>query len=115
MQNEIQSGTPDRRILDIVQTPHKQVDNQQSQQASSVNRQVKDNELAGGVNLSSYTNQPKGFELYMTAMQDGNFYASKEIYKGQKNVDNARLLRGLSQGSEKLFQEMINEQYKYGN
>jgi hypothetical protein len=43
---------------------------------------------------------------------DVAFYAPKEIYKNQKTVDNARTLRGLQGGSDRLHQEMVNQQYK---
>jgi hypothetical protein len=45
-------------------------------------------------------------------MPDVAFYAPKEIYKNQVNVDNARVLRGL--GSDRLHQEMVNQQYRLG-
>jgi hypothetical protein len=44
------------------------------------------------------------------AMPDVAFYAPKEIYRNQVNVDNVRLLRGLS--SDRLHQQMIDMQYK---
>ena len=47
----------------------------------------------------------------MSVMTDASFYASKDIYTEQKNVDNARLLRGLSGASDLKHQQMINEQY----
>jgi len=40
------------------------------------------------------------------------FYAPREIYKNQRTVDNARVLRGLQGGSDRLHQELINLQYK---
>ena len=43
-------------------------------------------------------------------MPDAAFYAPKEIYRNQVNVDNVRLLRGL--GSDRLHQQMIDMQYK---
>jgi hypothetical protein len=46
-------------------------------------------------------------------MPDVAFYAPREIYRNQVNVDNTRLLRGL--GSDRLHQEMVNQQYKTGN
>jgi hypothetical protein len=42
-------------------------------------------------------------------MQDAQFYASKEIYRGQRNVDNARALRGL--GTDRLHRQMVEQQY----
>jgi hypothetical protein len=109
-------STLDRQLLDDIQKPTTiQTETKTTTQKSSVNQKAKDNELAAGVNLASMTTQPVGFELYMSALPDGQFYAPKEIYKGQKNVDNARLLRGLTGGSDRLHQQMIDSQYNLGN
>jgi len=85
----------------------------QEQRTDSVNKNVQSNELAGGVDLTRMATQPAGYQSYSTAMPDVAFYAPREIYKNQVNVDNARLLRGL--GSDRLHQEMVNQQYKIGN
>ena len=76
-----------------------------------VNQNVKDNDLADGVSVNAIATTPRGFESYMSVMTDASFYASKDIYTEQKNVDNARLLRGLSGASDLKHQQMINEQY----
>jgi hypothetical protein len=78
----------------------------------SVNAKVKDNDAAGGVSIASIAKQPQGFELYMGGMADRPFYAPKEIYKGQKVVDNARAQRMLNGASDRLHQEMVDQQYK---
>ncbi len=44
------------------------------------------------------------------ALADAPFYAPKEIYRNQVNVDNVRVLRQLS--SDKLHQDLVNLQYK---
>jgi hypothetical protein len=85
----------------------------QEQKTDSVNKNVQSNELAGGVDLTRMATQPVGYQAYSTAMPDVAFYAPREIYRNQVNVDNARLLRGL--GSDRLHQEMVNQQYKIGN
>lgn len=77
----------------------------------SVNAKTKDNDAAGGVSLASIAKQPQGFELYMGGMTDRPFYAPKEIYKGQRVVDNARAQRLLSGASDRLHQEMVDMQY----
>jgi hypothetical protein len=87
--------------------------NTQEQKTDSVNRNVQTNELAGSVDLRTMATQPQGYQAYFGAMPDVAFYAPKEIYKNQVNVDNVRLLRGL--GSDRLHQEMVNQQYKIGN
>jgi hypothetical protein len=106
----------DRQLLDDIQKPVLQVETKQTrQQTSTVNQKVKDNDVAGSVSLASISKQPIGFELYSAAMRDGKFYAPKEIYKGQKTVDNVRLLRGLSGGSDRLHQQMVDIQYNLGS
>jgi hypothetical protein len=85
----------------------------QEQKTDSVNKNVQPNELAGAVDITRMATQPAGYQAYSMMMPDVAFYAPKEIYKNQVNVDNVRLLRGL--GSDRLHQEMVNQQYKLGN
>jgi hypothetical protein len=81
------------------------------QPKTSVNTNVSDNEIAGGVNISRMATTPVGYNQYLNlVIADAAFYAPKEIYKGQKNVDNVRALRQMS--SDRLHQEMVNQQYK---
>ena len=54
--------------------------------------------------------QPAGYAQYSIALKDAAFYEPKEIYKGQKVVDNARALRQLA--TDKLHQEMVEQQYR---
>lgn len=82
------------------------------QPASSVKKNIQSNELAGGVDITRMATQPQGYQAYSMMMPDVAFYAPKEIYKNQVNVDNARILRGL--GSDRLHQEMVNQQYRSG-
>lgn len=79
-------------------------------QTETVNKNVQSNELAGGVDIAMMALQPKGYESYSFAMKDVSFYEPKEIYNKQKNVDNIKVLRQLS--SDRLHQEMIDQQYK---
>ena len=81
----------------------------QPQSGPTVNQRVADNDAAGNINLASIATQPRGYESYFSALPDVQFYAPKEIYKGQKTVDNARALRQLS--SDTLHQRMIEQQY----
>jgi hypothetical protein len=79
-------------------------------------RQVQDNDAAaGGVSMASFAVVPVGFNAYQTALQDAQGYAPKEIYRRQRNVDNQRLLRGLTQGSDRLHEQMIDQQYQPRN
>ena len=84
----------------------------QEQKKDMVNKNVLPNELAGTVDIARMAIQPAGYQSYSVMMPDVAFYAPKEIYKNQVNVDNVRLLRGL--GSDRLHQEMVNQQYKLG-
>ena len=85
---------------------------QPSQRPPEVKRNVPDNEAAGGVTIAALAKQPPGFELYQMALRDSPFYAPKEIYKNQKVIDNQRVLRQLNGRSDRIHQEMVDEQYK---
>lgn len=79
--------------------------------ADSVNRNVQINDLAGGVDITAMATQPKGYEVYsMLTVKDAGFYAPKDIYGNQTNVDNARALRQL--GSDRLHREMVDQQFR---
>ena len=84
--------------------------NVQEQKTELVNRNVQPNELAGTVDIARMATQPAGYQAYSMMMPDVAFYAPKEIYKNQVNVDNVRVLRQLS--SDKLHQDLVNLQYK---
>ena len=76
---------------------------------TTVNQKATENEAAAGVTLASIAMQPRGYESYFSTLPDAQFYAPKEIYRGQKTVDNARALRQLS--TDRLHQEMVNQQF----
>ena len=82
------------------------------QQSSGVNRNVLPNELAGGIDLASMASIPVGFNAYSFVLRDAAFYEPKEVYKNQRTVDNARVLRGLTGGSDALHQRIVDLQYK---
>ena len=84
--------------------------NAQEQKTETVNRNVQPNELAGRVDIATMATQPQGYQAYAVAMPDASFYAPREIYRNQVNVDNARVLRQLS--SDRLHQDLVNLQYK---
>ena len=85
-----------------------------AQPASSVNRNALPNELAGSIDIASIASVPAGFNAYSFVLRDAAFYEPKEVYKNQRTVDNERVLRGLTRGSDARHQEMINQQYKLG-
>ena len=85
-------------------------DSQNTSAQTDTRRHSAANDLALGVDISSLATQPLGYAQYNVALKDAEFYAPKEIYKGQKVVDNARALRQLS--SDARHQEMVEQQYK---
>lgn len=77
---------------------------------SSVNKNAQDNEVAGGVDLNKMALAPIGYSGYLNfTLRDASFYAPKEVYKDQRNVDNARALRLLTNDSK--HKEMVEMQY----
>lgn len=78
---------------------------------STINKNASDNDVAGGVRIERMAVVPTGYNAYTNYMlKDVAFYAPKEIYRNQKNVDNVRVLRQLS--SDRLHQEMVDQQYR---
>ena len=75
----------------------------------TVKQNVQDNDAAAGVSIANIATTPVGFNSYMVALSDANFYAPKEIYRNQKTIDNARALRQLA--SDRLHQQMVDQQY----
>lgn len=89
---------------------------QMEQQMDTVKKNVLPNELAGGVDITSIATIPKGYEAYsIVTLRDVPFYKAEPIYKDQKTIDNARVFRGLTGGSDAKHQEMVNSQYKLGD
>ena len=93
------------------QTVTTETTTEKPKQQTTVAAKKQDNEAAsGGVSMNDFAKVPSGFDAYQTQMRDVAFYAPKEIYKGQTNVDNRRAMRGL--GSDRLHQEMVRQQYQ---
>ena len=77
---------------------------------SVVNKNAGDNDIAGGVSINKMALAPTGYGDYLTlAMRDAAFYAPKEVYRNQRNVDNARALRQMT--SDSKHKEMVEMQY----
>ena len=86
------------------------------QRNDSVKKNVQPNDLAGGVDVAAMAQVPKGYEAYsLVVLRDAPFYKPETIYKNNRTVDNARLLRGLTGGSDAKHQQMVDSQYKLGN
>jgi hypothetical protein len=94
----------------IEERPVTQNTNIVEQKTETVNRNVQPNELAGNVDIARMATQPAGYQAYSMMMPDVAFYAPREIYRNQVNVDNVRVLRQLS--SDRLHQDLVNLQYK---
>src|SRR5210317_1531788 len=79
------------------------VETKTTQQTTVQQTRTQPNEAAsGGVSMNDFAKAPADFSAYQTQLADATFYAPKEIYRGQVNVDNRRAMRGL--GSDRLHQ-----------
>lgn len=77
----------------------------------SVNTRASDNEAAGGVSIATMAVAPTGYGDYLNfTMRDAAFYAPREVYRNQRNVDNQRALRQLT--NDGRHREMVEQQYK---
>lgn len=79
---------------------------------ASVNRSAANNEAAGGVDIAQLARTPAGFSQYQIAMPDGTGYQPKEIYRNQTVIDNQRVLRGMTGATDRVHQQMIEQQYR---
>ncbi len=71
--------------------------------------------MEGGPDPAALARAPLDFNQYLNSqLKDAQFYQSKEIYKGQRTVDNARAQRFLNGASDVLHQRMIEQQYQIG-
>ncbi len=76
-----------------------------------VNTQARDNEAAGSVTIATMAVAPAGYGDYLNfTMRDAAFYAPREVYRNQRNVDNQRALRQLTNDSR--HREMVEQQYR---
>jgi hypothetical protein len=76
----------------------------------SVKSNTQDNDIASGVNISQIARVLVGFDVYQNlAIREIAFYQPREIYRGQRTVDNVRALRNLGQDAK--HQQMIDQQY----
>jgi hypothetical protein len=81
------------------------------QRTDTVKKNAPDSTVAGDVSIAAMATQPAGYNSYSVTMPDAAFYAPKEIYRNQKVVDNQRLMRGLTRGSDSLHEQMMEQQY----
>jgi hypothetical protein len=81
------------------------------QKAETVRKNVEPNSLATGINVGAMAASGPRFDIYNIAMTDAQFYPPREIYKNQKTVDNASMLRQLSGANDRIHQQMVDSQY----
>ncbi len=75
----------------------------------SVKSNTKDNELAGEITISQIARLPPGFDVYTSlSIKEITFYQPREIYRGQRTVDNVKALQNLR--SDRLHEQMMNQQ-----
>lgn len=87
------------------------IENQnQDSKTSTVKQNIQDSEIAGNLSISNIAKTPAGFNSYLVALADANFYKPKEIYRNQRTVDNRRALQNLR--SDQLHEQMINQQWR---
>jgi len=103
---------PGNPVNDAMNSRFELSNNLQETKTETVNRNAQQNEAAGAVTIEAMATQPKGFEAYSVTLRDAAFYAPKEVYANQATVDNVRALRQMA--SERLYQEMLDMQYKIG-
>ena len=66
--------------------------------------------MEGGADMTALAKPPANFNQYLQAqLVDAAFYQQREIYRGQRTVDNVQALRGL--GTDRLHQQMVDQQY----
>lgn len=104
------SGNFENKASSVTAMQEQRIDNNET-----VKKDVASNDLAGGVDIASMAMMPKGYDAYsIVTLRDVPFYKAEPIYKDQRTVDNARVLRGLTSGSDAKHQQMVNSQYKLG-
>ena len=71
--------------------------------------------MEGGPDPAALARAPLDFNQYLNSqLKDAQFYQTREIYKGQRTVDNARAQRFLNGASDVLHQRMVDQQYQIG-
>lgn len=89
---------------------------QQQKNGPAVRNGGKVEGMEGGPDPAQLAKAPMDFNQYLQSqLLDSQFYTSKEIYKGQRTVDNARAERFLNGKSDVIHQRMIEQQYNIGN
>lgn len=108
----IDMSSPTDFVAGYLNTKHNLNEMQTTVNAPAVNSKAQDNDAAGSVTIAVIAKMPPGYDLYTSlSIKDVPFYKTEEVYRGQKTVDNVRLLRGLTGASDRVHQEMVDSQY----
>ena len=105
-------GSEDATLKDIIMSAPTIAEIQEQNSGPIVNAKTKDNDAAGSITIASIATVPLGYETYSVfALRDIQFYPSTQVYKNQKTVDNARMLRFMNTKSDRLHEQLVNLQY----
>ena len=105
-------GSEDATLKDIIMSAPTIAEIQEQNSGPVVNAKTKDNDAAGSITIASIATVPLGYETYSVfALKDIQFYPSTQVYKNQKTVDNARMLRFMNTKSDRLHEQLVNLQY----
>jgi hypothetical protein len=108
---QVSSTATPAQLADQDRIEIKQPDTDRAETA--VQRDVADNDAAGGVGIEDIATEPQDFGMYLAKqLADVQFYQTEEIYRGLEPVDNRRSLRMLSGANDRLHQAMVDEQYR---
>ena len=109
-------GKPGNPLSDLMNQRMEMLQTTIEQRNDTVKKNVQPNELAEGTDVTAMAQVPRGYEVYsLVILRDAPFYKPESIYKNQTTVDNARVFRGLSGGSDSLHKQMVDSQYKQGD
>ena len=81
-----------------------------SESGPTVRNTAPPTELAGGADFAAMSRATDITSYTSLKLADSTFYQPREIYRGQRVVDNVWILRGL--GTDRLHQEMVDQQYR---
>ena len=99
-------------LVDLSNQVKVEIKEEAKEEKATVKKDAQENEAASGVNLADLTKNQLDISAYTNqALKDTQFYKSEEIYKNQEVIDNRRAQRILNGASDRLYNEMIKQQY----
>lgn len=112
-QTQRSSGPTDN--INLLATPPQPAPESNQKAGPSVRRGGAVEGMEGGPDPAALARAPLDFNQYLNSqLKDAQFYQSREIYRGQRTVDNARAQRFLNGASDVLHQRMVDQQYRIG-